>query len=373
MAKRMFGFAVALITLLQASPLAALEITNVSADPKILATSEQGPVQVIFRLSEPAKVSLRIYDGRDLLIRRVDSANVLQAGDNRLPWDLRDHSDRSVPTGEYRFTLFGETEGGELVEHDLTDLTAGDDVRATEVAWDSDDKIIRYQLPEPARVNIRVGLQNNGPLLHTVIDWVARAAGPQQESWDGFDASGVLDLSDHPKLEIAVDAFGLSDNAILIGPPADKVRLIGDLPWGEVPREIKRQDKKRMHFHRQQPLEERGDYRIRLTLPTGLPQSVDGHPIVSGILPVRLDISNEDRERALARRFEPVFFVDGIFTFENEVGFLPMTWRWDTRGVNEGVHFLTANLRGYEGNFGVATIPVLVRHSARETSEEFRE
>ena len=49
---------------------------------------------------------------------------------------------------------------------------------------------------------------------------------------------------------------------------------------------------------------------------------------------------------------------DGIFVFENETGFLPMTWNWDSTSVNPGTHYLTANLRGYEGNFGIATLKV---------------
>lgn len=362
--------AAALLGLLQSTALSALEITNVSAEPRVVMATDQRLVTVRFQLSEPASVRLQIFDGRDLLVQSIDSGQLLHAGDNRLAWDLRDQEGRPVPPEAYRFTLLGETQTGTQVEHDLTDVTAGGEVKTTQVAWDAQAKVIRYRLPTPARVNIRLGLQNNGPLLRTLIDWVVRDAGEHQEPWDGFDASRVLDLSKHPKLQIAVDAFGLSDNAIIVGPPAARVHLIQDLPWGEVRRKIKRQDKKRMHFHRQQPLEARGDYRISLELPADLPQSEDGLPIVTGIVPVRLDIAEEDRERALARRFEPVFFVDGLFAFENEVGFLPMTWRWSTEGVNEGPHFLTANLRGYEGNFGMATVPVLVRHARERATEE---
>jgi len=373
MTRRMLALAFALLAAAHGTSYASLTITNVSANPKSLASVEEGPVRIVFRLSAPARVSLRIYDGRDLLIRSIDSTGTLQPGDNRLAWDLRDQAGRPVPPEAYRYTLVGESGDGEVVEHDLTDFTAGDDVRATEVSWDPQEKLIRYRLPVPSRVNVRVGLADNGPLLRTVLDWVVRDAGPQQQSWDGYGASGVLDLSDHPKLQIAVDAFALSENVILVGPPTDRVRSIADLPWGEIRRNVKRRDKKRMHFHRQQPLEERGDFSISLILPTDLPRSPDGVPIVSGILPVRLDIAAEDRARALERRFEPVFFIDGTFALENEIGFLPMTWRWDTRRVNEGVHFLTANLRGYDGNFGMATIRVVVARADRNSSDEIRE
>jgi hypothetical protein len=117
-----------------------------------------------------------------------------------------------------------------------------------------------------------------------------------------------------------------------------------------------------MYSHAQQPLESRGDFKVLWTLPK-LPRSANGVPIVSGVTPVRLDVEAVDRERALSRRFEPVFFVDGQFAFENEVGFVPMTWNFDPATLNEGEHFLTVNLRGYEGNFGMATLKVIVRRA----------
>ncbi len=125
-------------------------------------------------------------------------------------------------------------------------------------------------------------------------------------------------------------------------------------------REPKKTPPKRMYDHAQQPYDSRGDFTISLTLPPDLPVNAEGIAVVKGIVPVRLDIADHDRARALSRRFEPVFFVDGTFAFENETGFLPMTWLWDTRGTNPGTHFLTANLRGYEGNFGMATVRVSV-------------
>lgn len=72
----------------------------------------------------------------------------------------------------------------------------------------------------------------------------------------------------------------------------------------------------------------------------------------------------------MARRFEPVFFVDGQFAFENEVGFVPMTWNFDPRSLNEGEHYLTVNLRGYEGNFGIATLKVLVQRNVSAANKE---
>ena len=59
-----------------------------------------------------------------------------------------------------------------------------------------------------------------------------------------------------------------------------------------------------------------------------------------------------------------MFYVDGVFAHENELGYLPLTWTWDTAQFNPGEHFVTLNIRGYEGNFGTATIKVVVQPSA---------
>ncbi len=183
---------------LAASNLAALEITDVRAEPRVIDPATGDQVSFIFRLSAPAKVALSLYDGRDLLIRRVESTGQLPAGDASLTWDTRDQSGRPVPPEAYGFTLTAEDQQGAGTEHDLTDLTAGTEVLAEDVRWDAPAGVIRYRLPAPARVNIRVGLKNHGPLLGTVLDWVARDAGEHAEPWDGRDASNVLDLAAHP-------------------------------------------------------------------------------------------------------------------------------------------------------------------------------
>lgn len=353
--------------LLVAAPASALQITNAVAEPSSLESASGGPVKIRFSLSAPAQVSVNIYDGRDLLIRRIQPDAILSAGDQQLTWDLRDQVHRPVPPEAYRWTITATTPAGERVDYDLTDLSAAKrDLPVFDIKWNPETQAIGYRIQRPGRINIRIGLANNGPLLITVLDWVVRDAGSHQIPWNGKDQSGVLDLREHPQLKIAVDAYALSDNSIIVGPPADHVSLVEDLPWGEQRRVANDTLRKRMHFHRQQPLESRGDYQITLTLPDDLPKDADGLPILTGIVPVRLNIDEADRARALARRFEPVFFVDGSFAFENEVGFLPMTWRWNTAGTNPGIHFLTANLRGYEGNFGIATLKVRVQRAAAD-------
>ena len=157
-----------------------------------------------------------------------------------------------------------------------------------------------------------------------------------------------------------VEAFSLSRNTIIVGPRADKVELIQDL----APRQrsaAKEEGPRRMHAYAAQRIEARRDFPIELRVPETLERDPDGLPVVKERVPVRIEVGPENLARIANERFEAVYFLDGGFLFETEAGFLPVTFSWDPAGVNPGVHYLTANLRGYEGHFGIATIRVRVQ------------
>lgn len=350
---------------LLAEPLA---ITHVQPSTTRPDPAKGETVQLRFELSAPAEVTLELYDGRDLLVRQISGKGTLPRGEHSLAWDLRDQAGHPVPPEAYTYVLEAHSQDGNTVRYDLADQTGGETITARDVKWDAQSGHFSYVLDRPSRVNLRVGLENGGPLLHTLIDWVVRPAGLQQESWNGKDASSVLDLTKHPKLAISVQAFALPENSILVGPRQTQVRLIDPLPSGSKHREKSSAQPRRMYSHAQQPLEARGDFKVQLTLPKTLGRSSSGLPIISAVTPVRLEVDPKDRERALTRRFEPVFFIDGQFAFENEVGFVPMTWNFDPAALNDGEHFLTVNLRGYEGNFGMATVKILIHRQVAASS-----
>ena len=352
--------AVALATVFSSTPLLAIEITQVRVDKSMFRPDRGEVINVSFVLSEPATSSLHIYDGRDWLVNMI-SAPLSLVGEHTLSWDGTTQHGELVPAEAYRYTISAVDNDGQMVVHDLTDATAGENLTATDVRWDTDKQIIEYRLSQPSRVNIRVGLQNFGPLMRTVIDWVPRAGGFHQEHWDGMDQSSVLDLNDHPNLQISVNAYALGANTILVGPPSNQVNFIPGLDADNARTPSTGATKqKRMHVHSQQPLDQSGDIRIGLEITKQDGTDKNGMPVLSGQVPLSMKVAQKDRELVLERRFEPVFYVDGAFTFENEVGYLPFTWIWDTAGVNDGVHYVTANLRGYEGNFGMTTIMVRV-------------
>lgn len=338
-----------------------LSITQVRTDRISLDPAKRESATIRFVISQPADVELSVYDGRNRLVRRISDKS-LPAGEHALAWDGLDERQRPVPSEAYVYVITAIASNGERVVHDMTDVTGGEPIQVQDVRWDPVAGQVHYRLDKPARVNIRFGLQDGGPFLRTLIDWVPRLAGPQTEGWDGWDQSHVLSLGKHPMLQTSVNAYSLPDNTVFVGAPVSEIAF-ADLLDQPVRERQAPEHVKRMYYHPDQPLETRGDISTSLKLDGARKQDREGRWIVSGRVPVRLDVANEDRARVLERRFEPVFFVDGIYAFENEGGFLPMTWSWDTTTVNEGEHFITTNVRGYEGNFGTATLRVWVERS----------
>jgi len=324
-------------------------------------------VEIRFRLSEPAKVTLSIFDGRDRLVSTI--VQDLAAGDRALSWNGQDATGKPVPAEAYSYTLSATNAKGQA-RHDLTDLTGGAPLAAKDVRWDAAEGRIHYYLDKPGRVNLRLGLES-GPHLRTVIDWVPRSAGPNAETWDGIDASGVLNLGGNPAIVPSVKAYALPDNTVFVGDNPDRIRFASEAEANLQRERAAPPSTKQMFNHTQQPLETRGDLAAQLSIAGNARQDKDGRWLVSGKIPLRADVADAQRQIAIERRFEAVFYVDGVFSHENEVGYLPLTWTWDSSQVNNGEHFLTINIRGYEGNFGAASVKVLVQNpeSASATSE----
>ncbi len=337
----------------------AVQITHVHHKPGVFDPAKEETAIFQFHLSEPARAAIRIYDERDYLIREIESKKILPKGDHKLSWDGKDSKGRLVPPEAYHYTVFAVNQTGESVEHDLTDYLPGPYFMPRNVEWNPANGVIHYDISRPARVRVRIGLQEGGPLLRTLVAWVVRTPGTIEEPWDGWDEDHVLNLSKHPKLEFDIRAFPLPTNAVIVGPVSSKVELIQDLPH-VAKRTPKKKRKKRMHAWDQQPVETRGEVEVELLLPDNLAKDDKGLLMVSGKVPLKIFVPEKDMARVTARRFELMIFVDGFYTYEAEKGYVPVTWMWDTESLNEGVHYITVNLRGYEGNFGITTKKVRV-------------
>ncbi len=350
---------------------AAPHVVSAAHTPEIFDPAKNESVTIHLRLSEAAPARVHIYDPRSIRVRTL--AVAAPAERSQVVWDGRDERGRRVPPEAYVYAV--ETTGaeGKPTLWDPTDEGDPELFAAEDIVWDPQSSQLRYRLPHTARIRIRIGLRNEGPLLRTLLDWVPRAAGDHVEAWDGTDANGVLDLAQHPALAFVTHAFPLSRSTILVGPPPRETILIEDPPEPRELRPAASPARKRMFDYAHQSIEDRRDFPIRLEPAADLERTPDGTPIVDGLTPVRLFVDPPYLERLQNERYEAVFFVDGQYAFENEVAFLPTTWSWDPRGLPDGRHYLSANIRGFEGHFGMTTIEFLVRNRPRETARRASE
>jgi FlgD Ig-like domain len=337
----------------------SLTIANVSADKNTFDIERQRNLTIGYQLDQAADVQLLIYDARNILIKQ-SNAKAVNAGENIVQWDGRDQAGNLVPPEVYFYVLVAKTASGESAEYDLTDITGGEFLGIQHFMWDKNAKQLELVLNKPARVVVRAGIKNSGPLLKTLMNWAPLNSGKHTLPWSGWDESNVLPMGDHPQLQFAKDAFTLPSNAIIVQSKTRQAGFINELTWPKQVRQKKLLRKLKMYAPMQVPADKRGDFPMKLSIVGDFPKNKQGVPLVSGKVPVRLNVDHVRLHNLASQRYEPVFYVDGQFVFENEIGFFPMTYVWDSSKVNQGVHYITANLRGYRSNFGMATIKVEV-------------
>lgn len=343
-------------TVQAAEDLPPLQITQVSADPLRINPTKGERVSITYVLSLPAAVTVKLYGPDDRLVREI-AQGVQPAGEHKAVWDGRDAGGRPVPAEAYVYTIEARAEAGHVVVHDLTDLTRGKDDFVKGVRYDPSSGRIAYSLVERSRVNVRVFLGENGPLLTTLVDWGAREPGEQAEVWDGWDRARGANLKDHPKIQASVLAFVLSRNV---------VRVLGTPVWDRArPAPGARRPPTpvlgaRRHEHSRHERSSCYDPPIRIEWPADLPRASDGIPRVSGPVMLRVTAAPEDMRLFLDERLEAIWYVDGVFAGELEQGYLPFHVRWDPAGAAPGAHLLSVMVGSYAGHLGSVSVKVWV-------------
>lgn len=360
-------FLPALLAIALAAPQSSLafKITNVSVSNAWIKDPQIEKLEIKFEVSESANVAAYIYDGRDVLVRTINSDTALQPGTQGYVWDMRDLNGDVVPAGDYRYVLKGVAlhNSQNVTTYDLTELTGNKRVKARQVTVHEDTGEVNYVLPSASLVNINVGLKGGGPAMKSLINWLPRPAGIVTEQWSGMDESGLINLAKHPQRDISVIAYSFPDNTILVGKDISERRFIALKNAEAIKRESK-QGKGLAHLKMaptRQPVDTLTDVRLTLGLGEPFDKNEQGIPVVSGKVPFVLDVFEDDRKRLGRFRYEAVFYVDGLKVYENEIAYLPMTWHWDVDQVNPGKHYVTVNLIGYGTGFGIQTIDVEVK------------
>jgi len=95
-------------------------------------------------------------------------------------------------------------------------------------------------------------------------------------------------------------------------------------------------------------------------LPEDIKANGDGLPVLRGKIPIRIILDKELKTIVTEYRYEIISFVDFKFITEEEGGYSPFNWMWDTRKVRNGEHILTINVCTLKGGRSSNSIRVVV-------------
>lgn len=326
--------------------------------------SPGGKVGYTIRVDQPGDLVLEVLTADGDVVRRISRKEVA-AGEQRLEWDGRDERGGPVPDEAYCARAVLKASSGQAMD-DPCGRTGGEVMSGIKPELAPNGDIV-YTLQQPARVLIRVGIKH-GAMLRSLSVWRPRPAGRNLQRWNGFDESGLVDLR-NDRLAMLVTAFRLPDFTVITsgqeGLDYRAWRLAQG--WPEKP------DGPAAGESAAQPLERNGERiarqhymarykdrepRIVVTL-----ANRDSKPLAEGaVLPenvvVSVDLHPEDRWLLQEQLYEVAFFLDGEFVSEEENGYVPIGWVWNTSQLKPGRHILTVNLTGFTGRVGTRTIEV---------------
>ena len=325
-----------------------------------LASAAGDRVTYVVRTAQPGNLTLDMLTGDGDVVRSLKLANA-KAGDHELTWDGKDERDQPVPDEAYcpRVTL--EAAGATMVDDPCT-RTGGEVISGIKPSLVGVGDIA-YTLEQPARVLIRVGVKN-GAMLRSLSVWRPRPAGRNLQRWNGFDEAGLVDLRNE-RLALLVTAFRLPDFSV-ITTSQDRLEYRSwrtargwpekpDTPLADSAAQPLERNGQRIARQRYMARYKDREPRIAVTLATRDGKALPAGAAVPEDVRVSVDLHPDDRWLMQEQLYEVAFFVDGDFVSEEENGYVPIGWIWNTSGLKPGRHLLTVNLTGFTGRVGTHT------------------
>ena len=328
-----------------------------------LASAGGAPVTYTVRTGRPGDLALEVLTSDGDLVRRVVSGPKA-AGDHELRWDGKDDAGRPVPDEAYCVRAVLVSDGGRVVD-DPCSRTGGEVISGIQPTL-SPTGDIAYTLERPARVLIRVGVKN-GAMLRSLSVWRPRPAGRNLQRWNGFDDSGLVDLRTD-RLALLVTAFRLPDFTVITtgqdGLDYRSWRLAKGWPErpdgltaGSDAQPLERAGQRLARQHYQARYKDREPRIVVRLVDKAGAVLADGARVPEDVR-VSVDLHAEDRWLMQEQLYEVAFFVNGDFVSEEENGYVPIGWMWNTAALKPGRHMLTVNLTGFTGRVGTKTIAV---------------
>lgn len=315
-----------------------------------------------FAVGTDALVTLKIYSADGDLIRTLSDSNEYNSGRHAIVWDGKDNEGIVVPNEAYT-PVFTAKSADSIVVDDPRRYSGGEII--TRFDWTLRGKTeISYDMPYSARVLARAGIEN-GPMMRELLHWEPVSAGKAVIRWDGFDAKGVEKFAEREDVWFVIMAYRLPEYAIISSGNTEmdyrEYRQMKGWPT-PVP------DMAKIELQRSGVRLEQDYFMPRAYLPRvslGFAENVEmsrfGLPLVSGRVKLKIDVPEEDRWILDSSFYETGFYIDYQFQSEEEQGFVPLIWDYDTSQLEAGRHIATVQLFGFGGFISSDTVEFLVK------------
>jgi len=340
----------------EGSLLGAVDVSVASFNPSL-----GQKVALKLALKQDAAVTASVFDPDHGLVARLADGQALQAGAHELAWDGKTTEGELVPDEAYFFVVEARGAQGAVEVYDPTVFSGGEEQDLTEAALDRDAGTITYRLPTMSRVRIRLGI-TGGPLLRTLVDWAPRPAGQVTDYWDGKDADGLFDVAGNARTKMIISYFDLPETSVIAfgnkGQTYREYKLVRERPTK--PERARLGEGVKLSRHYQTPRLQAGSPGVTMTFPQQVGTGDDGTPVLTGKSVVRVALDDASKPHFQNTKFEIVFFLDGEFYAEEESGYSPYNWVWDTTQAKEGTYILTVNLSGFQDQIGILSRKVKV-------------
>jgi hypothetical protein len=347
-----------------------LSISRVSTDRLEFEPQKGEDVTVRYRVSATADVTVRFIDPFGEVVRTFQET-VSETSDLITTWDGRDDSGNVVPPEAYIYTISASRSSDE-VTLDPSQRTGGEPVSAHSNVFNQKSGQIEYVLPQPSRVRLILSQKGTGWPITTLLDWEPRAAGKQQELWDGWDADKVVDAGKMPNVEPVMYAFSLPENVVIVKgdkSPTEQAQIVAGAT--EVAYGIEGQaNSGSVHQHALHARQRCFNPRIELSFLGA--QTDDGVTQIKESTTLRIDVASEQPfGRAMPIQRATVFiFVDGVLVERNTDGYLPYHWRLNPKILGSGEHIVTGLIGWRDDHFGIRHARLKVRTEIPKTPTE---
>jgi len=339
-----------------------LSVFGVTLSSASFNPTRDDKVDCRYNLSRDARVTVKVFDADQQLVRTIISDSQRKAGQNKESWDGKDLDGMVVPNEAYFFNIEAEDTDKHRVVYDPIVFSGGESADLTHGEFDHDNGTLSYQLSQPSRVLLRAGIPGSS-LLKTIVDWKPRVAGEITEYWNGRDENNLIDVWNAQNHLLILTYMTLPDTTVItIGNEKYDYRVYKRSLKAARPikeeRPMMNARKLSPHFLKSR-LTDRA-FKVLLSFPELEKFSSGEIPNVKDKLLVRVDVPDEDRDVPLNQQYEIIVFIDSVFFAEEERGHLPFNYPLELKELSPGEHLLTVNVITFGDQIGIGSMKIRV-------------